>query len=58
MAGHGFLRNLDEKLKAQSLKDCSRDDLQALFLLVVGTILAVGYVEPMASDTALSNVVC
>jgi hypothetical protein len=58
MAGHGFLRNLDEKLKAQSLKDCSRDDLQALFLLVVGTILAVGYVDPMASDTALSNVVC
>ncbi|KAH8595430.1 hypothetical protein B0O99DRAFT_594602 [Bisporella sp. PMI_857] len=55
MAGHSFLRNLDKKLRPQSLKNCSCDDLRALFLLVVGTILAVGYVEEVANDTPLSD---
>ncbi|PQE06195.1 Zn(II)2Cys6 transcription factor protein [Rutstroemia sp. NJR-2017a BBW] len=48
ITGHEFLKVLDEKLKPQSLKDCTKDDLYALFLLVVGTILAVGYTEPDA----------
>jgi hypothetical protein len=45
IAGHSLLKALDEKLKPQSLKRCSRDGLQALFLLVFGTILAVGYTQ-------------
>ena len=46
IAGHEFLAFLDEKLKPQFLKNCSEADLHALFLLVMGTILAVGYIEP------------
>ncbi len=46
IAGHEFLEFLDEKLKPQSLKNCSKADLHALFLLIIGTILAVGYIEP------------
>jgi hypothetical protein len=45
VAGHSLLKVLDKKLKPESLKKCSEDDLQALFLLVVGTILTVGYTE-------------
>jgi len=56
LAGHKFLKVLDEKLKAQSLKDCSHTDLQTLFLLVTGTILAVGYAELAANETSSGNV--
>lgn len=55
IAGHELLKVLDEKLKPQSLKDCSEDDLHALFLLVVGTILAVGYTEPDANHCNSQN---
>jgi hypothetical protein len=48
MAGHQFLKSLDKRLKPQHLKDCSKDELQSLFLLVIGTILAVGYTDPSA----------
>ena len=47
MAGHHFIKILDQKLKPQSLGAYSKDNLQALFLLVVGTILDVGYSEPI-----------
>lgn len=50
VAGHGLLKELDERLKPQSLNDCSGDDLRALFLLVFGTILAVGYTKPEISS--------
>ncbi|KAG4443885.1 hypothetical protein IFR05_000651 [Cadophora sp. M221] len=51
MAGHDFLRCLDEKLKPMSLARCSHSDMRALFLWVFGTILAVGYAEPSSSTT-------
>ncbi len=35
------------KNSPQWLAECSKDDLQALFLLVIGTILAVGYTKPV-----------
>jgi hypothetical protein len=47
VAGHSFLKFLDDKLRPQSLKHCSKEGLQTLFLLVVGTILAVGYTGPV-----------
>ena len=56
LAGHKFLKSLDKKLEAQSLNDCSRADLQALFLLVIGTILAIGYTEPAANKASSRNV--
>ena len=56
LAGHKFLKSLEKKLKAQSLNDCSRVDLQTLFLLVTGTILAIGYTEPAANEASSGNV--
>jgi hypothetical protein len=56
LAGHKFLRSLDKKLEAQSLNNCSRADLQALFLLATGTILAIGYTEPAANKASSGNV--
>jgi hypothetical protein len=51
ITGHSFLKFLDDKLRPQSLKHCSKEDLQALFLLVVGTILAVGYTDPVVDGS-------
>jgi hypothetical protein len=51
VAGHNFLKFLDDKLRPQSLKHCSKEELHALFLLVVGTILAVGYTGPVLNDS-------
>jgi hypothetical protein len=56
LAGHKFLKSLDKKLKAQSLNSCSRANLQALFLLVTGTILAISYTEPAANGASSRNV--
>jgi hypothetical protein len=59
VAGHSFLKFLDEKLRPQSLKNCSKEDLHALFLLVVGTILAVGYTDPIVyASESLKEVSC
>jgi hypothetical protein len=55
VAGHKFLKRLDKQLKAQHLKNCSGDDLRSLFLVVIGTILAVGYTDPSISETASKN---
>lgn len=49
IAGHSFLNVLEEWLKPQLLQKCSQDGLRALFLMVFGTILSVGYCRP-ASD--------
>ncbi|RFU34233.1 hypothetical protein B7463_g2186, partial [Scytalidium lignicola] len=46
MAGHNFLKVLDRSLRCQSLASYSKEHLHALFLLIVGTILAVGYTKP------------
>lgn len=56
LAGHTFLKFLDKKLETQSLNDCSRTDLQTLFLLVIGTILAIFYTEPAANKVSFTNV--
>jgi len=39
LAGHEVLKFLDNKLKPQSLKDASYNDIQSYFLIVFGTIL-------------------
>jgi hypothetical protein len=46
-AGHQFLIFLDKKLTPQSFATLSKEDLQALFLMIMGTILAIGYAQPM-----------
>lgn len=56
-AGQDFLKFLDRELKPDSLKTCSKGDFQALFLLLFGTILAVGYNRPMVKvDLELNEV--
>jgi hypothetical protein len=55
IAGHEVLKCLDNKLKPQSLRDCSYGDIQALFLLVFGTILAISYTVPSPEDPELLN---
>jgi hypothetical protein len=52
MAGQDFLRFLDQKLKTDSLKTCVKvkEEGQALFLLLFGTILAVGYTNPVVGN--------
>jgi hypothetical protein len=47
VAGHQFLIFLDKKLTPQSLATLSKEDLQALFLMIMGTILAIEYAQPM-----------
>jgi hypothetical protein len=49
MAGHNFLKILDRLLKSQHLRSCSRDQVRSVFLLIFGSILAVGYMEPPPS---------
>lgn len=56
LAGHKFLKFLDKKLEAQSLNNCSRVDLQTLFLLVIGTIIAICYTEPAVNEASHRNV--
>jgi hypothetical protein len=46
-AGHNFLMELDSKLRPTVLSGLSRDELLSLFLLIFGTILAVGYASPV-----------
>jgi len=43
MAGQTWLRTLDRELKPQKLNTSSKEKLQALFLVLIGTILAVNY---------------
>ncbi|RSM12584.1 hypothetical protein CEP52_002288 [Fusarium oligoseptatum] len=42
-AGHDFLRFLDKNLNASQLATATLDKLRALFLVLFGTILAIGY---------------
>ena len=51
IAGHEFLASLDKLLKPQQLKNCTKNHLQSLFLMVLGTILAAGYTRPPALNT-------
>ncbi|RSM15110.1 hypothetical protein CDV31_005191 [Fusarium ambrosium] len=44
-AGHDFLRFLDKSLNALQLATATLDKLRALFLLLFGTILAIGYTK-------------
>lgn len=52
VAGHEFLKHLDEKLKPQKLAKCTGDDIRSLFLLAFGTILAVGYANDKAPNAS------
>ena len=47
IAGQDILRLLDQKLRPDSLRSSTSETLQSLFLLLFGTILAVGYVRPI-----------
>lgn len=56
IGGHNVLNFLDLKLKSDSLRSSSKHDLEAVFLLLVGTILAVGYSYPNTSvETPVSR---
>jgi hypothetical protein len=56
VAGHNVLTFLDLKLKSDSLRSASKHDLEAMFLLLVGTILAVGYSNPkMSAENPVSR---
>lgn len=52
MAGHQCLKWLDRKLKPYFLGTCSAQDLQALMLLVFGTIFSVASATPMVEHPA------
>jgi hypothetical protein len=57
IAGHNILIFLDRKLKPESLWSCSKGDLEAVFLLVISTILAVSYAYlDVIDDRALNEV--
>jgi AraC-like DNA-binding protein len=49
-AGERVLRFLEKKITPQSLGSLSRDELQVLFLMIVGAILAIGYAQPVAES--------
>jgi len=51
IAGHNFLAGLDKLLKPQQLRSCSRSQFQSLYLMIFGTILAVGYTNLPALET-------
>lgn len=55
VAGNAWLKALDEKLKLQYLSTCSKEQLHALFLLLIGTILAVGYTRPVQVPSSILN---
>lgn len=55
LAGHIWLKTLEEKLKPQYLSTCSKEQLHALFLLLIGTILAVGYTRPAQVPSRIFN---
>jgi hypothetical protein len=55
IAGHTWLKTLDEKVKPQYLSTCSKEELHALFLLLIGTILAVGYTRPAQVPSPIFN---
>jgi hypothetical protein len=55
LAGHNILSFLDHKLRSDSLRACSKENLEATFLLLVGTILAVGYTCPNLHSDKLQN---
>ena len=48
IAGHSFLTFLDNRLRPQSLAACSKGNIRTLYLLVVGTVFAVGYSSSVA----------
>ncbi|KAH8748730.1 hypothetical protein F5882DRAFT_386889 [Hyaloscypha sp. PMI_1271] len=48
ITGQGFLKFLDSKLRPQSLASCAKEEIQTLYLLVIGTVLAVGYSSSVA----------
>ncbi|KAN0089708.1 hypothetical protein V8E51_019968 [Hyaloscypha variabilis] len=50
LAGERLLSFLETRLTAQSLTSLSRNELQVLFLMIVGTILAIGYAQPVTES--------
>ena len=55
IAGHTWLKTLNEKVKPQYLSTCSKEELHAIFLLLIGTILAVGYTRPAQVPSPIVN---
>jgi hypothetical protein len=45
--GHECLKMLERQLRPTSLSPCNQDHLQALFLLLFGTLISVGLAEPI-----------
>ncbi|PMD33109.1 hypothetical protein L207DRAFT_639814 [Hyaloscypha variabilis F] len=50
LGGERLLSFLEKRLTAQSLGTLSKNELQVLFLMIVGTILAIGYAQPVTES--------
>lgn len=55
IAGQKILSTLDHKLRLQKLAKSSKQDLEALFLVVFSPILAVGYTAPTMNYPAFPS---
>ncbi|PQE17803.1 hypothetical protein CJF31_00005546 [Rutstroemia sp. NJR-2017a BVV2] len=56
LSGQKWLELLEKQLKSHILASRTKEHLQLLFLLVFGTILAVGYTIPLESENLKYNV--
>lgn len=50
VAGCDVLKYLDGKMRPKALRKCAKEDLQTLFLLVLGTTLAISYIVPASTN--------
>lgn len=50
LAGEQLLHFLEKQLTPQSLANRSKNEQQVLFLMIIGTILAIGYAQPMVES--------
>jgi hypothetical protein len=55
-AGEQFLPFLERQLSPQSLANRSRYELQVIFLMIVGTILAIGYARPTVESPPFPSI--
>ena len=51
VSGYRLLKRLDHILTPQFLSKCDRGSCQVLFLLVLGTVLGVGYSSPVSEES-------
>ena len=54
-AGTSVLRHLERVLSNIALAETSLKEMKALFLILFGTIIAVGYSQPVGHDEEVST---